>query len=235
MATSYSPPIPTPPPGKKIEAKGIVSALNLVFDDVPRRIILPALSIKTISNADNTQAAIYASAKLRAALAASRIEIYMEGVKISDFEELNPAGNTVAISTSFGSLNKKKSLDIVVAEIEVGGSSGASGATADFVFNEVPAGVVNGSNDVFSLSRAAAPRRSLHLYRNGLLQKRGATEDFIFISAATIKFNTGCAPRSGDLLLASYQAGAATAVGGDAEPPFQYRVRARKRWLFEDA
>jgi hypothetical protein len=80
--------------------------------------------------------------------------------------------------------------------------SGGGGAGGSFADAEIPAGIVNGSNAVFTLASAPSPASSLDLYRNGLFQRQGVDYQ---ISAATITFFLASVPRTGDLLVASYR------------------------------
>jgi hypothetical protein len=91
--------------------------------------------------------------------------------------------------------------------VRVDGSSGPCGsgggaAGGSFADSEIPAGVVNGSNTVFTLASAPSPSSSLELYRNGLLMLQGVDYQ---ISMNTITFFLGSVPLSGDLLVASYR------------------------------
>lgn len=71
------------------------------------------------------------------------------------------------------------------------------------VWNETPAGTINGSNAVFKL--ASKPHTgAVLLYVNGLLMLEGG--DFT-ISGQTITFVAGAVPESGDWLKATYQKG----------------------------
>ncbi|GIU76774.1 MAG: hypothetical protein KatS3mg005_0012 [Bryobacteraceae bacterium] len=74
-----------------------------------------------------------------------------------------------------------------------------NGAYAD---GEVPAGVIDGSNRQFSLSKSPQPAASLMLYRNGILQRAGV--DFT-LSGQQITFCEMCTPVPGDVLLAYYR------------------------------
>ena len=82
------------------------------------------------------------------------------------------------------------------------GGSGGGGFLGNFADSEVPAGLVNGVNTVFSLAFPPSPAASLSLYRNGLLQESGT--DYT-ISGSTITFLLSSAPQASDLLLASYR------------------------------
>jgi len=90
--------------------------------------------------------------------------------------------------------------------VRVDGSSGpcgtGGGVVPSFSDGEVPAGIVNGSNTVFSLNFAPSPAASLDLFRNGLLMKQGV--DYT-LSGHTITFFLASTPQAGDLLLASYR------------------------------
>jgi|SRR5665213_124213 len=89
--------------------------------------------------------------------------------------------------------------------LRVDGSSGPCGGGAaggSFADAEIPAGVVNGSNTVFTLASAPSPASSLELYRNGLLMLQGTDYQ---ISTNTITFFLASVPQTGDLLVASYR------------------------------
>lgn len=76
-----------------------------------------------------------------------------------------------------------------------------NGAYADL---EVPSGTLDGVNSEFSLAQAPFPVGSLHLYRNGILQKRGDGGDYT-VTGNVITFVPAALPQSGDLLQASYR------------------------------
>lgn len=80
------------------------------------------------------------------------------------------------------------------------GSGGTSNIT--FVDMEIPAGTLNGLNAQFTLSSAPVPALSLHLYRNGILQRAGT--DYT-LDGALVTFVSGAIPQPGDILLASYR------------------------------
>lgn len=86
--------------------------------------------------------------------------------------------------------------------LRVDGTSGPCGSPVVFVDQEVPGGTADGANRTFTLSGAPSPAESLHVYRNGLLQR--VNVDFT-LSGAIITFLPGAVPQSGDILLASYR------------------------------
>jgi hypothetical protein len=91
--------------------------------------------------------------------------------------------------------------------VRVDGSSGPCGGGGGglvplFSDGETPAGLINGSNLIFTLNFAPSPASSLDLYRNGLLMKAGS--DYA-ISGQTITFFVASTPQAGDLLQASYR------------------------------
>jgi hypothetical protein len=71
---------------------------------------------------------------------------------------------------------------------------------AKFIFNEVPSGLTNNSNTVFTLANTPILDKQ-SIFLNGVLQKPGAGNDYT-ISGATITFND--APKNNDVLLANY-------------------------------
>jgi hypothetical protein len=87
--------------------------------------------------------------------------------------------------------------------MHVDGSAGpCGGSTFNFVDGESPGGVVDGSNLTFTLANAPLPPTSLHLFRNGLMQKLGF--DYTF-SGVTVVFVTIATPQPGDTILAEYR------------------------------
>jgi hypothetical protein len=82
------------------------------------------------------------------------------------------------------------------------GPCGSGGSTVTFVDGESPGGVVDGSNVTFTLITAPLPSTSLHLFRNGIMQK--LSFDYTF-SASTIVFVAGATPQPGDTILAEYR------------------------------
>jgi hypothetical protein len=83
-----------------------------------------------------------------------------------------------------------------------GTSAACGGSTFNFVDGESPGGVVDGSNLSFTLASTPLPATSLHLFRNGLMQKLGF--DYTF-SGVTIVFVTIATPQPGDTILAEYR------------------------------
>jgi hypothetical protein len=80
--------------------------------------------------------------------------------------------------------------------------SGGGSTGPGFVDFETPAGLVNGTNTVFTLANPPSPASSLALYRNGLLEQ--AALDYT-LSGNTITFAGGSIPQAGDTLAASYR------------------------------
>lgn len=72
---------------------------------------------------------------------------------------------------------------------------------AVFVDQEVPAGLINGSNTVYTLSQVPLAG-SLHFYVNGILQRAGVGNDFVLSGAQiTMSYAAG----TGSHLAASYR------------------------------
>lgn len=99
--------------------------------------------------------------------------------------------------------------------LHVDGTSGPCGSQTSttsgptFIDGEAPAGTVNGSNAVFTLTYSPAPAGSLALYRNGMLQKPATDYS---LAGNIITFVAASIPASGDLLLASYRIGGASSL-----------------------
>jgi hypothetical protein len=71
-----------------------------------------------------------------------------------------------------------------------------------FMDAETPAGSINGLNAVFSLAATPVTADSLHLFRNGVLLKRGS--EFTIVGAL-ITFEAPSIPAQGDVLQAWYR------------------------------
>jgi hypothetical protein len=84
--------------------------------------------------------------------------------------------------------------------VRVDGTSGP--CYANYVDDETPWGVIDGSNAMFTLATTPYPEESLRLYRNGLLQK--AVVDYS-AAGATIVFTSVSIPQTGDSLKAEYR------------------------------
>ena len=110
---------------------------------------------------------------------------------------INQAGQIAAASGNLGDCVR---VDGSSGPCGTGGGGGVSGAS--FADSEVPAGLINGSNAVFTLVSAPSPAGSLELYLNGLLMRQGADYQ---LSVNTITFFLASIPQTGDLLVASYR------------------------------
>ena len=66
---------------------------------------------------------------------------------------------------------------------------------------DVPAGLVDGSNNIFTLAYAPMPTSALMFYVNGVLQRQGATADYT-ASGNTVTMNY--VPNSGSNIVATY-------------------------------
>ena len=88
--------------------------------------------------------------------------------------------------------------------VRVDGSAGpcGSGAGPVFVDMEAPSGAVDGVNVVYTLTGAPSPAASLHLFRNGLLQRPGVDYS---LNGTTVTFNAVATPQTGDAVVASYR------------------------------
>ncbi len=72
------------------------------------------------------------------------------------------------------------------------------------VYEIVPSGTINGVNDQFTLPSDPDPDNTLLLWKNGILMRRGASEDFT-LSGMLITYNSGAIPQTGDTHIASYE------------------------------
>lgn len=83
--------------------------------------------------------------------------------------------------------------------------SGGSGGTTNFeiVDQEIPTGVINGTNQVFTLQHSPNPPQSLHLFLNGQLQD--AVGYNYTLSGSIITFTDDNIPLQNDRIKASYR------------------------------
>jgi hypothetical protein len=88
-----------------------------------------------------------------------------------------------------------------------------SGGTGDTY--GILAGLVNGSNTVYTVSASAYISGSLKVFLNGQLQTQGSGEDWTETSPAAGTFTFVTAPATGDLITASYQKASSTSGNAD--------------------
>lgn len=121
------------------------------------------------------------------------VTVYKNGVR------MNPGvGNDYTLSTdtiTFAGGQIPQVGDIVLADYWVTSS-------ALFSFNEVPSGLVNGINVVYTLANTPV-NNSLTVYKNGIRMFPGVGNDYV-LSGNTITFTGTQTPQSGDVLLADY-------------------------------
>jgi len=79
------------------------------------------------------------------------------------------------------------------------------------VDNEIPAGLVNGTNATFTLANAPSPSTSLGLYRNGVLQSVGVDYN---INNNIITYLNTAMPQTGDVMAATYRVANASGQSG---------------------
>jgi hypothetical protein len=125
-----------------------------------------------------------------------------------------PITQVSGLSAALASINSSIStLSTAVQNIPTGSVTGVA-----FVDAEVPSGVVNGTNGVFSLSQSPSPASSLQLYRNGVELTAGL--DFT-VTTNSVAFASNAIPQAGDALTAYYRVPGtgSTAKFTDGETP----------------
>lgn len=75
-------------------------------------------------------------------------------------------------------------------------------AVANFAFNEIPSGDIDGINAIFTLSNTPNPSSLLMVYKAGLACLQGV--DYILLTPTQIEFVAGNEPRVGDNLFVQY-------------------------------
>lgn len=99
--------------------------------------------------------------------------------------------------------------DLLLVDYDTNSTAFAVGS-ASWVYNETPAGTIDGANATFTLASAPVAG-SLQLFRDGQLMKGGSAD--YSISSLTITMTT--APASGSVLLAYYQSAVSSAGNAD--------------------
>lgn len=95
------------------------------------------------------------------------------------------------------------------------GTTGPCGGQASMFFDaEVPGGIVDGSNDTFTLSNPPSGS-SLQLFRNGMYMKAGF--DYT-LTGSGVQFAAGAVPQPLDTLVANYRVDPASNVGNITGP-----------------
>jgi hypothetical protein len=90
---------------------------------------------------------------------------------------------------------------LVLIFASIGALSQAPHGTAS---EEVPRGVIDGTNTTFTLNFQPAPWGSIHVFRNGLRQQRNNDFTLGGPNHTQVIFNLIAAPQPGDILLADY-------------------------------
>lgn len=113
-------------------------------------------------------------------------------------------GNTTGNTLSKATLTQGTGITITNGNGSITIAVSASVFTSsNFVTREVPTGTINGTNPTFTL--ANTPTASTEeVFVNGVLQNVGAGNDYT-ISGATITFQTGAIPQTGDTVLVTYR------------------------------
>jgi len=94
------------------------------------------------------------------------------------------------------------------------------GGSVDLKTNQTPdngtysllSGTVNGVNKIFTVSNGIYYTGTLTVYRNGLLQLQGSSDDWIELSPASGTFEFVTAPETGDIITVQYQISGGTSV-----------------------
>ncbi len=123
------------------------------------------------------------------------LQLFRNGLEQMSGIDFTLSGNTI----TFLNGNIPKPSDIVQAFYRFPGT----GQTATFSDAEVPSGIINGANTIFTLAAAPNPVLSLKLYKNGMLQQQNG--DYT-LSGTTVTFTTAqVTPQPGDSIVAYYR------------------------------
>jgi hypothetical protein len=113
------------------------------------------------------------------------------------------AGSGLALTSGVLSVNVDASTIEISSDTLRLKDDGITYAKTRLVTREVPSGTINGVNAAFDTANNFTSG-SEHVYRNGILQNVGASNDYVVTDANTITFNSGSIPQTGDSLLITY-------------------------------
>lgn len=82
------------------------------------------------------------------------------------------------------------------------GGSGSGGIAPTYSDAEVPAGIINGLNQIFTVANTPSPASSVEVYHNGILMQQGV--DYT-LAGALITFSSAAVPQVGDIVLVNYR------------------------------
>jgi hypothetical protein len=82
------------------------------------------------------------------------------------------------------------------------GGSGGGGLVPAYSDAEVPSGIINGLNQIFTVANTPSPTSSVEVYHNGILMEQGL--DYT-IAGGTITFASVSVPQVGDIVLVNYR------------------------------
>lgn len=139
------------------------------------------------------------------------IEVFKSGVKVGGGSALNFTGAGVSTVTN---------TDGRMTTVTITGGGGGSGGST--FIDQTPdngtygalAGLVNSSNTVFTVSQGAYLSGYLQVFRNGLLQLQGASDDWQETTPASGTFTFNTAPTTGDIITVVYQTSISSGGGG---------------------
>lgn len=134
------------------------------------------------------------------------IEVFKSGTKVGSGSAINFTGSGVSTVTNS---------DGRMTTVTISGGGGSGGST---FIDQTPdngtygalAGLVNSSNTVFTVSQGAYLSGYLQVYRNGLLQLQGASDDWQETTPSSGTFTFNIAPTTGDIITAVYQTSLST-------------------------
>jgi hypothetical protein len=96
------------------------------------------------------------------------------------------------------------------------GGGGGGGIVPAYADAEVPSGIINGLNQIFTVANTPSPTTSVEVYHNGILMEQGL--DYT-ISGGTITFAPVSIPQVGDIVLVNYRYANPSNPLGTLTPP----------------
>jgi hypothetical protein len=164
-----------------LQASGVVKTLNMTFIDgeVPGGVTNGSNVAFTLSQGPTP---------------AGSLELYRNGLVQTSAVDYTISGTAI----TFLSGNIPAAGDVLQAYYRAAGSS----PLPTFVDDEVPGGLVNGSNLTFTLAAAPTPQIGLKLYKNGMLMQQHS--DYT-LSGSNIAFVSASMPQPGDAIVAYYR------------------------------
>lgn len=165
---------------------------------------LPQVSSDVTETPSGTVNSSNTTFTLTTAPATGTLKLYQNGVRLKITDDYTLSGSTITFVTA------PTTGDTLLADYNIISGTFSTGSTS-FVYNEVPSGLVNGSNTAYDTAHTYVAG-TIQVYRDGQLMKGGGA-DYTETDSNTITFTT--APVTGSVILVTYQSAVSTAGNAD--------------------